>query len=154
METRSGEHCNRRFSTKLVQSLPLCIPTILSNLESPCKVKERESKAIVGNSNMANTNMVFHADRNVSSQSHSVTTREKFAFRPKAKCPSTGRKQNITISGLGGFRDRLAIEGISDRASKLITNSTREGSISSCESAWRKWSSWCREREVDPFDVL
>ena len=139
METRFGEHCNRRFITKLVQSLPLCIPTILSNWESPCKAKERESKAIVGNSNMANTNMVFYVDRNVSSQSHPVTT--KFAFRPKAKCPSTGRKQNITISGLGGFRDRLATEGISDRASKLITNSRREGSISSYESAWRKWSS-------------
>ena len=83
METRSMEHCNRRFTTKLVQLLPLCIPTILSNCQGPCKVKERESKAIVGNSNMANTNMVFHVDRNVSSQSHSIITRENLLLDPR-----------------------------------------------------------------------
>ena len=50
-----------------------------------------------------------------------------------------------------GFRKALEGEGVSKLAATLITNSRRSGSISNYQSAWRKWASWCCEREVNPF---
>ena len=44
-----------------------------------------------------------------------------------------------------------AFEGVSKLAATLITNSRRSGSISNYQSAWRKWASWCCEREFNPF---
>ena len=45
---------------------------------------------------------------------------------------------------------RLALEGISERASDLTVSSRREGTLSTYSSAWNKRVSWCVEQNVDP----
>ena len=53
-------------------------------------------------------------------------------------------------SDLENLRKHLKMQGISERASKLITVSRNQGTISNYESAWEKWSRWCSEQKVDP----
>lgn len=48
------------------------------------------------------------------------------------------------------FRKKLSSEGISERASNLISNARRVGTRSNYESAWRKFDSWCSEKQIDP----
>ena len=50
-----------------------------------------------------------------------------------------------------GFRQGLVATGVSERASKLISNTRRESSLSNYNSSWSKWTSWCGERKIDPF---
>ena len=59
----------------------------------------------------------------------------------------------IDTSGLVGFRKTLLCEGILENASHIITNSRRKSTLSSYESVSRKWSSWCLERKIDPFQA-
>ena len=59
----------------------------------------------------------------------------------------------IDTNGLVGFRKTLLCEGILENASHIITNSRRKSTLSSYESASRKWSSWCLERKIDPFQA-
>ena len=44
----------------------------------------------------------------------------------------------------------LLAEGISQKASNLITNDRRTSSIKYYKSAWKKWCDWCPEREISP----
>ena len=52
---------------------------------------------------------------------------------------------------MDGFRQRLLAIAISERASKLISSTRRQGSLSNYNSSWSKWTSWCGERKTDPF---
>ena len=47
------------------------------------------------------------------------------------------------------FREKLSSEGILGRAFDLISKARRMGTNSNYELAWRKFDSWCRERQVD-----
>ena len=55
--------------------------------------------------------------------------------------PPTSGKQISSVSGLDGFRQLLATEGISEQAARLISNCRRTGTT----------FSWCCQRKVDPF---
>ena len=48
------------------------------------------------------------------------------------------------------FRKILSSEGISERASNLISSTRKDGTRSNYESAWRKFDSWCSGKQVDP----
>ena len=56
------------------------------------------------------------------------------------------------ISGVEGFRQSLQMEGISSNAAKLISHLRRKSS--NYESAWCQWTSWCNERQINPFQAL
>ena len=45
------------------------------------------------------------------------------------------------------------MERTSSNAGKCISQSQRLGSMTSCESAWNKWTSWHVRETVDPFCV-
>ena len=51
---------------------------------------------------------------------------------------------------MDNLKQNLLAEGISERASNLITNNRRTSSIKHYESAWKKWCGWCSEREISP----
>ena len=52
-----------------------------------------------------------------------------------------------------GFQQSLQMEGISSNATKLISHSRRKSSTTNYESAWGQWTSWCNERQVNPFQA-
>ena len=100
---------------------------------------------------MANSAMVGNITLNVGSTSRNSTESDHiFARSSVAKAAFAGR-QPTTVGGMNGFRNALEGEGVSKLAATFITNSRRSGSMSNYKSAWRKWASWCCERQVNPF---
>ena len=43
------------------------------------------------------------------------------------------------------------MEGISSNAAKVISHSRRKSSTTNSEMACSQWTSWCNERQVNPF---
>ena len=43
------------------------------------------------------------------------------------------------------------IDGISSKALQLLAAGWSRGTNSTYECAWRRWDSWCSERQVDPI---
>ena len=143
--------CSRFPSALLEKPLRICIPSILLNRKGTCQNKERLVSSSYRNTSMANSAMVFSISRNVCSTSHNSIQPDDTVTRSwGARTPFAGR-QPATVGGMEGFRKALEGEGVSKLAATLITNSRRSGSISNYQSAWRKWASWCCEREVNPF---
>ena len=51
------------------------------------------------------------------------------------------------------FRAKLAKEGFSQKVSDILLSSWRKKTASQYESAWKAWSGWCSEREINPFST-
>ena len=151
VQTQGAEqqmHYNKRDP---YTTTPICISSVQFVRESIDKSKKRQSVSSTNSSTMAKPALVFPFVANVCKKSSNNSSSVESVTRSKENCSSVNKKSNTSISGLEGFRTRLATEGISSRASELISHSRRGGSISNYESSWRKWSGWCNEREVDPF---
>ena len=102
-------------------------------------------------SHMAVSGMVPNPSENVNRETTSFATPPTSFIKPLGSDTSINNKQNIKISGLDGFRQRLLVTGISERTSKLISSTRRQVSLSNYNSSRSKWASWCGGRKIDPF---
>ena len=48
---------------------------------------------------------------------------------------------------------KLTNEGFSQKVSDILLSSWRKKTASQYESAWKAWSGWCSEREINPFST-
>ena len=151
LEARSGKSGNQCHVSTMGKNVPICPSPIQPNTPGIIKGKERRDHNDIGGTNMAIASMVFSSSEHVYPQSIFITTSERPTSGPIRKNSSFSSKPNSKTGGLVGFRKSLASKDISDKAAKLISDSRRESSISSYESAWRQWAGWCGEPKVDPF---
>ena len=102
------------------------------------------------NPSMTRPTMVSGAFKNVCKKPTAFTSTQRSTERSCRKVESTRNTEFTATSGLDNLRQNLLAEGISERASNLITNNRRTSSIKHYESAWKKWCGWCSEREISP----
>ena len=107
------------FASQL--SLPLCFPTFFSDKQGCKKDCPGASKNNFDcSSHMAVSSMVPNPSENVNKETTYFSTPPTSSLDPPGSDTSINNKQNIRISGLDGFRQKLLETGISERASKLI----------------------------------
>ena len=80
----------------------------------------------------------------------STKTSEPF-IKSKERKASLDRAGKLTTLGKDSLRERLHEKGVSEHSVALITNVRRSGTNVHYESAWRKWHSWCSQKEGDPI---
>ena len=51
------------------------------------------------------------------------------------------------------FRAKLTKEGFSQKVSDILLSSWRKKTASQYESAWKAWSGWCSEWDINPFST-
>ena len=116
MKTRpiqSGNGCN---AVNLVQSVPLCFPTFFNDKQCLKKDSSGPSEKNVDySSHMAVSSMVPNPSENVNRETTSFATPPTSSIKPTGSDTSINNKQNIKISGLDGFRQRLLATRISER---------------------------------------
>ena len=128
---------------------PLCLPT---NRQVPSEDQEGASGfsdsdcSCMGNQDMVPPPLGKVSGRTCDSPSEPHTTEQPSQTQP----PPPGSEESAP-NGVACVRNRWQKEGISEKASELITASWRSGTRKSYNSAWRKWASWCAERGQDPF---
>ena len=151
MET-GPKQCGDRCSTAQVgQPLLLCIPTILSGCKNSQKSSTGRGCASSCDTNLANSTVVFNPLVNVYTKSNFASHAISGSDKPTGPDTPSSETETAKASGMDCFRQSLASEGLSEQAADLIANSRRRGSISNYQSAWRKWASWCVQRQIDPI---
>ena len=70
---------------------------------------------------------------------------------PERGRPPFGNKQIFSTGGLEGYRETSDKSDISERTAHLIVNLKRQSSSVNYNSFWKKWSSWCYRKQIDPF---
>ena len=102
---------------------------------------------------MANSDLVCTTSENVCTAINFPASDKKFVNKSTGQKSSSGRNRVTEISGVEGFRESLLMEGISSNAAKLISHSRRKSSTTNYESTWGQWTSWCNEKQVNPFQA-
>ena len=152
LETRSSQSGNKCNVTNLVSETSICFPSLLNDNECPTQSAKGQCGEInFDNSILAKSALVPISPPIVNKKTSSLISEEKPFDKSKGGIAPYVREPNINSSGMGGYRQKLSKEGISERAANLIAKARRPGSLSNYESSWKKWSSWCAKREIDPF---
>ena len=108
METRSIQSGNGCNAANLVQSVPLCFPTFFNDKQALKKDSPGSSKKNVDcSSRMAVSSMVPNPSENINREITSFVTPPTSSVKPPGSDTSINNKQNITISSLDGFWQRL-----------------------------------------------
>ena len=94
---------------------------------------------------MSKPTMVSGAYKNVCKKPTTSTSTQRSTERSFKKVEFTC---NAKFTATSGLRQNLLVEGISERASNLITNNRRTSSIKHYKWDWKKWCGWCSEWEI------
>ena len=125
---------------------PFCL--IMKTL---AKLREEGGNLILITPVLANTTLVPSATRHVNSPTSASSSGSQAFDQPSGGPASASSEQNSVSSRMACIQQSISTRGISDRAYKLILASRRPGTNTVYNSAWSKWYSWCKEREVDPL---
>ena len=60
---------------------------------------------------------------------------------------------NAETGCMAAFRSRLQATGLSDEVCKILQSSWRQTTQKRYEGPWKLWSSWCLQRNLDPFSA-
>lgn len=151
LEARSTGTSFRCLSAEVEHRETLCLSSILSDHENSSQVEGRRRQSHTGYTSLANSTLVPSTTRHVSSPT-SASSPDTQPLDQPSRGHTPSNTEQIPISGrMACIQRSAATRGISDRASKLILASWRPGTNAVYNSAWSKWSSWCKEGEVDPL---
>ena len=154
-ELATGSSCegHRCISCQLARQECICIPSVLPSSEGHIESYEREIRLDSHSPNMANSDVLSDAFEHDIGVPNITSANEESTEVPIRRMPSANSEQNTEISGMESFREQSQNTGISTEASKLLVSAWRKGTQSTYNCCWRHWSSWCSERQIDPFQA-
>ena len=152
METRPTQFSYGSNAARMEPGSSIYISPVFFNSESTLQNSKGESQySNIDNSSKANSTVVSKSSCNVIFSIFSTPNVSRRSEGPERGRPPLGNKQIFSTSGLEGYRKTLVKSGISERAAHLIVNSKRQSLSVNYNAPWKKWSSWCYRKQIDPF---
>ena len=107
----------------------------------------------VDSTSLASSDVVFDVTSTLNSGTGFVAANKEVATESEGRTPSVGPANDLEIGGMESVRQRATKEGFSEESTDSLMANWREGTKVSYQSAWGKWSSWCRGRGINPFQL-
>ena len=151
LQTRSKSTSSRCFPTRLEAQTNICLSPFQSHREN---TEKGTKPAIIHDhnyTNMEHTTILAPSTADGDRTTNPTPKHLEPNTRPSGKQTSITSQRKTQTSGLASLRKSLQAEGVSQQASYLIENSRARGTISAYDSAWKKFDSWCKQRQVDPI---
>ena len=101
---------------------------------------------------MDNSVLVSNHLVNVCRSSSGVTT-DTGSSSPHSKRRDSNSEGTNATNRLARFGKSLTDRGISQHAKELITSAWRDSTNKNCDSAWRKWETWCSQKHINPLSA-
>ncbi|XP_040266255.1 uncharacterized protein LOC120980933 [Bufo bufo] len=73
--------------------------------------------------------------------------------QPSGPSPPTSPRRFPAAVGVPDLRTPRAVDGISEATRQLLDNAWAPGTRKSYRAAWRNWTSWCLEWDLDPVSA-
>ena len=143
----SGHRCSVP-TTELCTGL--CLPSICSHQEMPEQGPlGRSTRAGVGHTNLANSNVVFNAGMDVHRKTHPDSNNKTVVEKPQGREPPFNQPRVTESSHMASIQRSLVAEGISEEVAKLFLSSWRRNTEGAYSSCWRRWERWCIDQGCD-----
>ena len=129
----------------------LCISPILSNWQMS-KEDQRGQGITNSDSPSVEGSAVVSGTAGTANRFPSDSSRQSNAVdRPIQQATFPSRSRTDATSRLEVIRHKQQAEGISREASQLLAAGWSKGTNTTYQSAWRRWDSWCSQRQIDPL---
>ena len=154
LETRAWGSCHRCFQCKMGFSTGLPIPSLLYDQKVPQKNSARSGTLCPDHTSVEKQPLVSSHSSSVSRATiaSAKTAGSSETSRHRKDTPPVPSKK-LQAGCMAHFRAKLAKEGFSQKVSDILLSSWRKKTASQYESAWKAWSGWCSEREINPFST-
>ena len=150
VERRSTHPRKRCIPTELETSrATACFFSFFNYRKSSIKGQNRGGGCNSNNTKFASTTLVQSGSGIIRSRTSASTSIKQHLSKSSGPGTPSCCKQILKNSDLESFRQSLTWEGISERAAEFIAGARRPGTSFNYESTWRKWVSWCGEREIN-----
>ena len=150
---RSRVDCDGRVPSELEQMDPIHPPSCCSASKDLTEDKERSGNLIVDSSSMERPTLVPSPTGTVNRLSYSSADDREDNLSPVRPSDDPSVMANAETSCMAAFRSRLQATGLSDEVCKILQSSWRQNTQKRYEGPWKLWSSWCLQRNLDPFSA-
>ena len=151
LETRPRSDSDRRIHHELEVGEGLCVSSFLPDQQMSSEGAGRRGRTGSDNTNLDDAALVCQTITNDGRNAHIVAQLSEHNNRASGSEPPNDADGCSPSSGLENIRENWRAQGFSEEAVNIMGESRRKGTKSAYECAWRKWTSWCAEQQVDPF---
>ena len=154
LEARSSSQGGRCFLSLLGTGQTIPVPSFQPHRESLDQDPNGSGRVCLPYStSVASTSLVSSGAGDVSEGPNSPPNefRSSQESRPDS-APSRGGGADV-LNRMAYLRQGFFMQGFSDRVTSMLLQSWRTHTHSAYNSAWKKWTSWCVAREVNPFSA-
>eukprot|EP00794_Sanderia_malayensis_P012626 gene12626-13916_t len=151
LEGRPKQYSTKSTATKLGKNVPICFFPIQLHRPNTQEGSETQNKNDPDCPNLGSTTVIRPAFGNGHKQPSDTTTNGVTIIEPAGDNSPATRKQNFKTGGMADLGRQMQNSGLSTSASRLIVNARCHGTRSNYDTAWKKFSSWCHQKQVDPF---
>ena len=154
LEAGSNDNSSRHSNAVVEAPSSLPLPTICSGGESSSENQGGEGALrTASGSRLASTAVALPTAQHVDKPSPDPTEQAGPSQQPPEQDTPNGGVQPHDTSRLACIRNGLESLGFSEDSSLLICSSWRKSTSKSYETAWKRWSSWYHQREVNPVST-
>ncbi|KAK3083512.1 hypothetical protein FSP39_024471 [Pinctada imbricata] len=140
----------RRPINSMGKHVCICLPPNLSNSESP---RTYEQVSLPGDSNsttLAKTSLVYK-DSRTSDRLSNQTSSNIESITPAKINDKSSKSTNFQSDSLASLNRQFEKRGFSKQTRDLLCASWREGTQKDYISKFKRYSSWCSSRQIDPY---
>ena len=154
LETRARCNGMRCFQFELGSHERLPFSTFLPDSSLHKKDPARSGRMHLDHTSSEEQAMVPSDSISPGRQSAAVTQgQQTAAIARNRQGASSVQSKEFSLGCMASFRKEVSKQGFSEEVSKILQASWRQKTTCQYESAWKAWSSWCDQRQVDPFST-
>ena len=147
---RPGSMGGRCTVDQLGKSSGLRFSSHSSAGESHKEDKGRSSKSHSDRPFLARSGVVSGPSSSLTHSSSTVVREKRVSSATKVR-DSSREPGNLAPSNMANMREALRAQGATSTVAALVSSSHRKGTQSVYSSHWKKWESWCRDKNIDPI---
>ena len=152
VDTQSKSMEDRCSLSTMAKHECICVSPNRVDSQSASAHEEVPLPADSDSSSVAEETLVHGSSSNVSSSSkETANNRGSFVSAQNKNCSS--KSSNIQSDCMAAINRSFQNKGFSSKARKLMAASWRVGTQKDYSAKFRKFSSWCSEREIDPHSA-
>ena len=152
LETRPRSMENRCFLNQMDRPEGVRLPSILSSGPLSVENPARQSNNSADNTSMAHSAMVHNNTRDANGRPSIDSNSSKLTDLPSEPSTSANGSRSFA-SSVESHRGSAGKPQISSKAKHLVNNARRPSSQAAYEPAWKRWTRWCDNESVDPFQA-
>ena len=153
LEAGPGGDGNGCFLRAVAKPSGIRVPAIQPDQQVSSEISENRSNNSDSNANLARSTVVPVVVTIDSRLSNLDTQNQTVTSGTNQQHSSISSDKQFATSGMENIRRRRETAGFSNQALDILDKTRRPGTTAAYDAAWRQWTRWCEQEQLDPVQT-